>query len=378
MVKPEGAPKFERVPLVATARRDDVRGHALRRQEADRVLRRSRRRALANYKMKVVELPAVAKLELEYVFPAYTGLPPQKVESGGDVAALRGTEVRVKITPTMASPAGQLQLDPGTPSGLTAQADGTLTGSFKMDKDGFYHVELDGPHGEKVDGVAEVHGRRDRRPAADGDVREAEARHERESGRRSVRAGARRRRLRREAAGSDLLGERRRREDRVALRQGRQAAAAGERRPHGVSRRARREARRLRVVLREGVRHGHGARARRARRATSTSSRSCRSTRTSARRSRRAAAVVAAAGGSESGRARSRSRSGRSSPRRSTSSAIKREDAGRQVQGRHRLHQPVAVEAARAGERARPADAAAAGQRRRTSARSPRPAEGRR
>ena len=40
------------------------------------------------YSMTVVELPAVDTLELEYVFPAYTGLPPQKVEVGGDVAAL--------------------------------------------------------------------------------------------------------------------------------------------------------------------------------------------------------------------------------------------------------------------------------------------------
>src|SRR6185295_13291227 len=33
---------------------------------------------------------------------------------------------------------------------LTTQADGTLTGSFKIADDGFYHVELAGPHGEKV------------------------------------------------------------------------------------------------------------------------------------------------------------------------------------------------------------------------------------
>src|SRR5215471_1808279 len=149
-VKKEGAPKFDRVPLVASAdpmtfegMLFDVAKPIEYYVEADGV--RS-----PNYAMKIVELPAVSKLELEYVFPAYTGLPSQKVESGGDVAALRGTEVRVKITPTMASPAGQVQLDPGTPSGLTAQQDGTLTGSFKMDKDGYYQIELDGPRGEKV------------------------------------------------------------------------------------------------------------------------------------------------------------------------------------------------------------------------------------
>ena len=33
---------------------------------------------------------------------------------------------------------------------LTVQADGTLTASFKADKDGSYHVELDAPNGERV------------------------------------------------------------------------------------------------------------------------------------------------------------------------------------------------------------------------------------
>ena len=30
----------------------------------------------------------MSALELEYVYPAYTGLPPQKIEVGGDVAAI--------------------------------------------------------------------------------------------------------------------------------------------------------------------------------------------------------------------------------------------------------------------------------------------------
>ena len=41
------------------------------------------------------------KLELEYHFPAYTGLEPRKVEDGGDIAVLNGTEVRVRVVPTM-------------------------------------------------------------------------------------------------------------------------------------------------------------------------------------------------------------------------------------------------------------------------------------
>jgi hypothetical protein len=102
------------------------------------------------YTMNVVELPAVENLELEYVYPAYTGRAPEKVESAGDVAALRGTQVRVHVKSTMTTPGGSLNLDPGSPSALAAASDGTLSGQFTIGDDGFYQVELIGPHGEHV------------------------------------------------------------------------------------------------------------------------------------------------------------------------------------------------------------------------------------
>src|SRR5579863_5901649 len=101
MVKAQGESEYTRLALLATGDPNafegmlfDVKSPIDYYVESDDV--RS-----STYHMKVVELPAVAKLELEYVFPAYTGLPPQKVDSTGDVAALRGTQVRVRVTPTM-------------------------------------------------------------------------------------------------------------------------------------------------------------------------------------------------------------------------------------------------------------------------------------
>jgi hypothetical protein len=174
-VKAEGEGTFQRVPLVAGATPDafegmlfDLAANAEYYVEADGI--RS-----ATYRMTVVELPAVDTLELEYVYPAYTGLEPQKVEVGGDVAALRGTQVRVRVTPTMTAPAGRLQLEPGTPAGLTVQADGALTGSFTI--------------GGRL---AEVPHRRPRGRRPDGVVREAAPRHQGQCARGSVPAGARR------------------------------------------------------------------------------------------------------------------------------------------------------------------------------------------
>ena len=60
------------------------------------------------FSMTVVDLPTVKNLALEYHFPTYTGLEPRAVDPGGDVAALQGTEVRLKITPTMASNGGKI------------------------------------------------------------------------------------------------------------------------------------------------------------------------------------------------------------------------------------------------------------------------------
>src|SRR6185295_1135207 len=55
------------------------------------------------------------------------------------------------IVPTMAAPSGRIILADGASQPLTTQSDGTLTGSFKITGQGFYKIELTGPHDEKVD-----------------------------------------------------------------------------------------------------------------------------------------------------------------------------------------------------------------------------------
>lgn len=94
------------------------------------------------YRLDVRDLPYTKSMELEYRFPAYTGLPVQRLQDGGDVAALRGTRVTVRITPTMASPGGQLVIEGGAPVPLTVSDSGVLLGTFTVQSNGFYHVEL--------------------------------------------------------------------------------------------------------------------------------------------------------------------------------------------------------------------------------------------
>ena len=99
------------------------------------------------FRLDVADIPYVKRVDLEYHFPAYTGLPPQAVPDTGDVAALAGTEVRVRVTPTMKVPAARLQVDGAEPRAMEVAPDGALTAAFEVQKEGFYRVELAGRDG---------------------------------------------------------------------------------------------------------------------------------------------------------------------------------------------------------------------------------------
>ena len=102
------------------------------------------------YTLTVVEVPYVDRLALEYHFPAYTGLEPQTIEDGGDIAVLRGTEVRLRVFPTMATPGGRVALNEQDSVELTAEPDGSLTAAFRATRDGFYKIELEAPTQERI------------------------------------------------------------------------------------------------------------------------------------------------------------------------------------------------------------------------------------
>ena len=106
------------------------------------------------HRIEVADLPYVDQIALEYHFPSYTGLSPQRVEEGGDIAALRGTEVRVEVTSTVPVTKGRLMIEnpEGAPQpiDLSVDAEGRLTASLEVQRDTFYRVELPGPDGAWV------------------------------------------------------------------------------------------------------------------------------------------------------------------------------------------------------------------------------------
>ena len=150
MLRTDAAGSFERVPLVAATDAGSFEGTLFHLEKsADYYVEANGVRS-GTFTLDVVDLPTVDTLAMEYRFPAYTGLEPRTVEPGGDVAAIKGTDVLLKITPTMATPGGRVILNENESLPLTKSADGTFAANFTVKAQGFYKIELEGPAGEKV------------------------------------------------------------------------------------------------------------------------------------------------------------------------------------------------------------------------------------
>lgn len=123
----------------------------------------------ATFALGVADLPAVDRLQMEYRFPAYSGLAPRRFEYGGDVAALAGTTVTLTVTPTLSAPAARLVLDSGDTIAMSAleaaapdlppteddarQVASSFQGSFQVSRQGFYRIEFQTSDGAWVAGA---------------------------------------------------------------------------------------------------------------------------------------------------------------------------------------------------------------------------------
>ncbi len=96
----------------------------------------------STYRIEVVDLPYVDRMDHTYRFPAYTGLAPREIEDAGDVAALAGTVVELSILPTIPTPAGRLLRDGEMFADLEVDAEGRLTGELEVRERGYYQIEL--------------------------------------------------------------------------------------------------------------------------------------------------------------------------------------------------------------------------------------------
>jgi hypothetical protein len=105
------------------------------------------------HRITVTDLPAVRRVGLQLEFPAYTALPAEVIEDGGDVAAVIGTVVEVRTAVTMPVRAATLRFDDGTRIPLALVDSLGPVGRFRVTRNGFYSIDLEAPDGTEVAGT---------------------------------------------------------------------------------------------------------------------------------------------------------------------------------------------------------------------------------
>lgn len=82
------------------------------------------------YSITVVDLPSIKNLKLTYNFPKWTGRKPEVQDPGGDVSAIKDTQITLEVSADAPLPAIELVLDdqskPVTTEGATGKTDFTV------------------------------------------------------------------------------------------------------------------------------------------------------------------------------------------------------------------------------------------------------------
>ena len=100
-----------------------------------------------NYRVDILSAPRVRRIDVEYLYPEFTGRPPRIEEDGGDVYAPAGTRVRLRVHADRPIVAGRLTFSDGGRRPLTSAGADALTAAFEVAADGEYTVSVTGATG---------------------------------------------------------------------------------------------------------------------------------------------------------------------------------------------------------------------------------------
>ncbi len=92
------------------------------------------------YSLEVVKQARVERLDLTYNFPAYTGMSPQTVNDEGDISALKGTKMDLRVRLNFPVGKAHLLFDDGSRLDLSPAGAGEFAGSFVPQRSGSYKV----------------------------------------------------------------------------------------------------------------------------------------------------------------------------------------------------------------------------------------------
>src|SRR5580698_10226470 len=82
-----------------------------------------------HFNIRVSDLPAVKQIRVTYRYPAWTGLPPEIEERGGDLRAVIGTQAELEVSTDRPLQGSQIQIDNGQPIQLTGGQNNVYHGS---------------------------------------------------------------------------------------------------------------------------------------------------------------------------------------------------------------------------------------------------------
>ena len=100
-----------------------------------------------DYLVEALSPPRVTRIDVEYAYPAFTGLPPRVEEDGGDLFAPAGTAARLVVHTDKPVAEGALALSDGRRVALDDAGDGRRTATLVVEGNGRYAVRVVDAHG---------------------------------------------------------------------------------------------------------------------------------------------------------------------------------------------------------------------------------------
>ncbi len=105
--------------------------------------------------IEVIDLPYTKQIDLLYRYPAYAGVAEELVENAGDIAALRGARVEIRVTPTMATDGVRLVVEGSEAVDMVRGEEDVWTHELEIQDAGFYHLEMLDKRGRMARGSAD-------------------------------------------------------------------------------------------------------------------------------------------------------------------------------------------------------------------------------
>lgn len=109
----------------------------------------------SEYRIVPLSPPRVARIDLEYRYPPFTGLKPRVDTDSGDIYAPRGTRVTVRVHTSKPVASGLLALGGEARQPLTQKTDTLLEGELTVQADGSYRIALADRDGLATNGDTE-------------------------------------------------------------------------------------------------------------------------------------------------------------------------------------------------------------------------------